>query len=281
MSDFVDACGRAVLHCLHPRVLLVSLLPLAVVLAMVFGLGWLYWEPSVAGVRATLERSQPLALAFEWLDSIGAAAVRAMFAPLVLVALAVPAVVLATLLLVAWLAAPALAGFVARERFAGLEASADAPGAWRNVGWSLACTAAALLALLVSLPLWFVPPLVLVLPPWLWGWLAYRVLAYAALARHADIDERHALLHERRWPLRTIGFVCGVVGMLPSLLWAAGAALLGPATPLMLAAVWLYTLIFVFASLWFAHYLLAALAALRGARAGLPDGQRSTSSATA
>ena len=35
-------------------------------------------------------------------------------------------------------------------------------------------------------------------------------------------------------------------------------------------AVWIYTLVFAFSALWFAHYALSALQALRAERDGLP-----------
>jgi hypothetical protein len=96
------------------------------------------------------------------------------------------------------------------------------PAAGAALGWSLVCALFALLALVLSVPLWFVPPLVLVLPPLIWGWLCYRVLAFDALARHAGTAERRFILHHHRWPLRLAGLMCGVLGALPSLLWSIG-----------------------------------------------------------
>ena len=48
---------------------------------------------------------------------------------------------------------------------------------------SLGSTVVALVALLLSLPLWFVPPLVLMLPPLIWGWLTYRVMSLRRAGR--------------------------------------------------------------------------------------------------
>jgi hypothetical protein len=64
-----------------------------------------------------------------------------------------------------------------------------------------------------------------------------------------------------------MGVVCGYLGALPSLLWAASAATLIFAPLLVVLSVWLYTLVFAFASCWFAHFALAELQRLRGARA--------------
>lgn len=263
MRAFVAAWWRAAVQCLHPSVMLIALLPLALVLGVVFLVGRLYWEGAVADIRSAMESWELLTPAFEWLEHVGAPRLRIVLAPMIVVALTVPLVVVGSLLLVAWLAAPLAAAWVAQRRFAGLQRSPQAPGLAGSVAWSLVCAAAALLALALSLPLWMVPPLVLLLPPWIWGWLVYRVLAFAALARHADGAERRQLLRQQRWALRSMGFACGLAALLPSLLWGAGAAPLALAPLLMLLAAALYTLIFVFASLWFAHYLLAALAAMR------------------
>jgi len=129
--------------------------------------------------------------------------------------------------------------------------------------WSLACTFAALAALVLSIPLWFVPPLVLVLPPLIWGWLTCRVFAFDVLAQHASAGERRYLLRRHRWPLLLMGVVSGYLGAVPSLLWAASAATLIFAPLLVVLSVWLYTLVFAFAACWFAHYLLAELQRLR------------------
>ena len=65
-----------------------------------------------------------------------------------------------------------------------------------------------------------------------------------------------------------IGIACGYLSAAPSLVWAASAMALVLAPLLIVVSIWLYTLVFAFSSLWFAHYALAALAAMR-AREGL------------
>ncbi len=266
MNAILDAFWRAAAYCLHPRVILWSLLPLAVAGGATALLGWWYWESAVAAVRASLEQWSLIAALMQWLDSIGAQMLHALVAPLIVVALAVPVIVVASLLLVATLMTPAIVKLVAVRRFPLLERKRG--GGWfQSLAWSLACTLAALAALILSIPLWFVPPLVLVLPPLIWGWLTYRVFAFDVLAAHASAAERRRILHEQRWPLLAIGVVCGYLGAAPSLLWAAGAATLIFAPVLVVASVWLYTLVFAFAAAWFAHFALGALQRLRAAQA--------------
>jgi hypothetical protein len=264
--QLADAFWRAAAYCLHWRVIALSLLPLVLAGGALALLGWLYWERSVDAVRAFLEDWALVAAALQWLERIGAQQLRTLIAPMVVVALAVPAVVLASLLLVATLMMPALVNLVAARRFPRLERRQGA-GWLASLGWALACGAAALLALVLSLPLWLVPPLVLLVPPLIWGWLACRVLAFDALAAHASAAERRLLLRRHAWPLLGMGLACGVMGALPTLLWALSAVTLIFAPLLAVLSVWLYTLVFAFGAAWFAHYLLAALHRLRAAEA--------------
>jgi hypothetical protein len=264
MRELLDAFWRAAGYCLHPRVILWSLLPLAVAGGAVAVLGWAYWESTIALVRGFLEQWSLVASMLQWLESIGANQLRTLMAPMIVVALSVPVVVVATLILVAMLVTPAVVRMVTRRRFEGLEQRQGCAW-WQGLLWSLACTLAAVLALGLSVPLWFIPPLVLVVPPLIWGWLTYRVFAFDVLASHATPSERRFLLRANRGWLLLMGVVCGYLGSLPSFLWAASAATLIFAPVLVVVSVWLYTLVFAFASCWFAHYLLAALQTLRNA----------------
>jgi hypothetical protein len=103
----------------------------------------------------------------------------------------------------------------------------------------------------------------MLIPPVIWGWLTYRVLTFDVLAVHASRDERLAITREHRLSLMCMGVVTGLMGAAPSLVWASGALFAAAFVVLVPIAVWLYTLVFAFSSLWFAHFALAALAELR------------------
>lgn len=60
-----------------------------------------------------------------------------------------------------------------------------------------------------------------------------------------------------------IGVFCGYLGAAPTLVWASGALFAAAFVILVPLAIWIYTLVFAFSSLWFAHYCLAALQAMR------------------
>jgi len=154
---------------------------------------------------------------------------------------------------------PAMARLVARRRFAELECR-HGGSALMSVLWTLGHTLLALLVLVLSMPLWLIPPLALFVPPLIWAWLAYRVFVFDVLSEHASSEERRQILREHRGGLLALGLVTGYLGAAPASL----LLLFMPMAPLLaFPAVWLYTLVFAFSSLWFAHYALAALADLR------------------
>lgn len=272
MRLLLDSFWRAVIYCLHPKVIGLSLLPLLIGAALALGLGWLYWEAAVAGVRETLERWALVDSALRWVESVVGGSFRAFIAPMIVVAAAVPMIVVLSVLLVALTMTPALVGLIEQRRFPGLERRHGA-GIFASVAYSLGCTLVAGLALLLSLPLWLVPPLVLVLPPLIWGWLTCKVMSFDALAAHASADERRAIAREHRWPLLGIGIVSGYLGAAPTLIWAVSATTLALAPLLIAVSVWLYTLVFAFSSLWFTHYALAALADRRADEAARGGGE--------
>jgi hypothetical protein len=262
MKLILDSFWRAAAYCLHPRVIVLSLLPLAIMVALSAGLGYFYWHPAVQWVGQVLESSSFMRNVWGWLQDIGAGDVKSVMAPLILVVALTPLIVLGSLLLVAAFMGPALAKLVAQRRFSSLERKYGGSIAL-SIAWSLGSTLLALIALVISLPLWLVPPLILVLPPLIWGWLTYRVMAFDALSEHASRDERREIFRRHRASLLGIGVLTGYLGAAPSIVWASGALFAAAFVILIPLAIWTYTLVFAFASLWFAHYCLAVLEALR------------------
>lgn len=262
MTLFLDSFWRAAGYCLRPRVIALSFLPLVLMVALSLGLGYYFWEPALDWVRAGLEASSVVNSVWEWLQSVGAGSIKMVLAPLVVIFAVTPVIVVLSLLLVAVLMTPALTALVAERRFPQLERKKGGSLA-KSLFWSFGSTLLAVVALIVSIPLWLVPPLVLVLPPLIWGWLTYRVMAFDALAEHASVEERQLLFKQHRMRLLSIGVVCGFLGAAPSLLWASGALFAAAFVILVPVAIWIYTLVFAFSSLWFAHYCLAALHLMR------------------
>ena len=266
MRLLLDSFWRAVAYCMLPRVIVLSLLPLALMVLLAAGLGYFYWDAAVAWTREALDAWPLLSSFWAWIGRLFSSDVTAALAPLVVVFGVTPLIVVLSLLIVAGFMAPALTKLVAERRFPTLEQKKGA-SFFGSVVRSLGATVLALIALVVSMPLWLIPPLVLILPPLIWGWLTYRVMSFDALAEHASPEERAALLRAHRLPLLCIGVLCGYLGAAPSIVWASGLLFAAAFFVLVPIAIWIYTLVFAFSALWFAHYCLDALTQLRAQRA--------------
>lgn len=265
MQSLIDSFWRAAAYCLHPRVIGLSLLPLVICGALAFGFMFFFWESAIAGVRATMESWLLIESALRWLDTMGLQSLRTGLAAIVVLAGLLPVVIVLSLLLVALCMTPAIVQLVAERRFPLLEKKRGAT-LLQSVAASLGATLLALVLIVLSMPLWLVPPLVMVLPPLIWGWLTYRVFGFDVLAEHASAEERRALLKAHRMPMLAMGVVCGYLGAVPSLIWAiAGISAIIFAPFVVLLAIWLYTLVFAFSTAWFTHYALGALQAQRAA----------------
>ena len=263
MGLLFDSFWRAVAYCVHPRVMALSVLPLLLMAGLAAALHYFYWDSAVEFVRTTLQTTPWLDSVWQWLRGWGVNTdVPTLVAPLLLIVALTPIVVMLALLVIGLLMTPALVSLVAARRFAALERKKGG-SFFLSLGWMLGSTALALVALLLSVPLWLIPPLVLLLPPLIWGWLTYRVMAFDALAEHADKHERRILLERHRWSLLFIGIVSGYLGAAPGIVWASGVVFAAAFIVLIPIALWIYTLVFAFSSLWFAHFALAALQQLR------------------
>lgn len=269
MSLFLDSFWRAVAYCLHPRVIALSFLPFVVMVSLSLGLGYFYWDAALESVRGWLESADLVKGMWGWLQGVGAGNVKQVVAPLIVIIAATPLIVLGSLLLVASFMSPALAALVARRRFPRLERKHGGSLAL-SITWSLGSTLLALIALIISMPLWLVPPLILILPPLIWGWLTYRVMAFDTLSEHASAPERRELFRRHRMWLLGIGVLSGYLGAAPGIVWASGALFAAAFVILVPIAIWIYTLVFAFASLWFSHYCLAALEIIRAESAAAP-----------
>jgi hypothetical protein len=272
MKPLLDSFWRAFAYCLHPRVLALSLLPLLVAGVVTLGLSVLFWESALAAVRSLLASWSLVDSALQWMTQFFGSGFRTVFVQMVVVALAIPVIVAFVLVLVGLWTTPAAVSMVARRRFPALERRHG--GAWwKGLLVSLGYTLLALLMVLVTLPLWLIPPLALILPPLIWGWLAAKVMGFDALAEHATAPEREAIVRAHRWPLLVIGILTGFLCGVPSIVWTLSPMLLIAAPFVMIGVVWLYTMIFTFSALWFTHYALTALEDLRRAEARMKAAQ--------
>ena len=262
MKLLIDSFWRALAYCLHPKVILLSLLPLILMAVIVTGLGAMYWDLAVNTVRTGMEDSPVMGWAWAWLGRVGLMNLKTVLAPLVIILAVTPLVMIMSLLAVSFMVTPALVSLVGTRRFPNLERKRGG-SLWQSVLWTLMSVNLAICALILTLPLWWLPPLAILLPALIWGWLTYRVMSYDVLAEHASGQERIELMKRHRFQLLGMGVLSGAMGAAPSLVWASGALFAAAFVILIPVAVWIYTLVFIFSALWFVHFLLLALSKLR------------------
>lgn len=266
MRSVMISFGRALLSQLHFRMLLLTVLPFVISLAIWSVLLWLGLQPTIDWLQAYFTDNGAFGTAGRILGWFGLGALKTVLVPLLAMWMLLPLMILTALLFVGTMAMPIIVRHVASRRYPELE--------WRRGGsiwgsvWVALSSFVVFVALwLLTLPLSLFPPLAFVVHPVLWGWLTYRVMAYDALAEHAGTHEYQNIVRLHRWPLLTIGAITGAMGAAPSLLWLGGALSVIFFPLLAAGAIWLYVLVFVFSGLWFQHYCLDALASFRGGSA--------------
>jgi hypothetical protein len=266
MKLLLDSFWRAAAYCLHPRVIALSLLPLLVMVLLALALGYFFWVPAVDAVRNFMASYEIVGSFMAWLDKMGFASLKLVLAPMLVVFVITPLIVVLALMAVAILMTPSMLSLVRDRRFPELERKrgGSAFGSVFVSSWSIVV---ALVLMVVSIPFWLIPPLVLILPPLIWGWLTYKVMVYDVLSEHASKDERRDLIRQHKGPLLGMGVITGYLGAAPSLVWASGAMFIAMAPVLVPLAIWIYTLVFAFSALWFSHYALSALHAMRLSKA--------------
>src|SRR5215471_4119462 len=100
MRDVLDAFWRAAAYCLHPRVIGLSLLPLAIGAALSGLAWWLFWDPVVAAVQSGLPGWPLVGAMVRWIEQWAGPSVREVLAPTIVVTLSLPLIVVVSVLLV-------------------------------------------------------------------------------------------------------------------------------------------------------------------------------------
>lgn len=262
----LDALWRALADCLRAKVIAWSLFPLLLLGLFAALLGFFWWDTAVLAVQGWLERASWLQWLWSWMGTSTAMA-SAVAAGVLVVLMASPILIMVALAIVAVVMTPTMVELVAQRRFQLLERKRGG-GVVSSALWALSTTAIALVALVLSAPLWLVPPMIVVLPPLIGGWLTYRVMTFDALAEHASQQERQTIFDMHRYRLILMGVVCGYAGAAPSIVWASGVVFAAAFWVLIPLAIWIYAVVLAFSSLWFAHYALTALYQLRAQAGG-------------
>ncbi|QWD82324.1 EI24 domain-containing protein [Polynucleobacter sp. MWH-S4W17] len=255
--------GMALVGTMHPRMLWLSFRPFLIVSVLWGCLIWLTWTPALETLSIFLTTSVFTSWIQEGLVWAGFENARVWIAPLFFVMLIIPLITISLLVFIAFSTVPSIVKIASRQsQFQDLECKKGG-GFFGSLIYSLWSALICLALVILTLPVWWVPPLVAVLPPLLWGWLTMRLMSYDVLAKHASIEERDLLLQKYRWPLLCMGIASGMLAAVPTFFWATSALALVLFPIVSFIALWIYSLIFVFAALWFSYFLLDALKQLR------------------
>lgn len=269
----LDAFGRAVVSQLHMRMLLLTVVPFLLSLAIWGVVLFFSLQPLYDWVHAYFAGHDLFGMVGGWLDAVGAGFATYVMVPLVAMWVLLPLMILTALAFIALFAMPSIIRHVASRHYPQLERR-QGGSIWGSLWVSLYSFVIFAFLWVVSLPLALVPPLGLIVQALLWGWLTYKVLSYDALAEHADPQEYRLLQRRHRVALLLIGTLTGTMGAAPMLLWLGGALAVFLFPVFAAFSIWLYVLVFIFTGLWFSHYCLAALAEMRmaaGDTARAPD----------
>jgi hypothetical protein len=265
MSSLCISLGRALLSQLHFRMLMLTLMPF-LLSVLLWGVAlWLGLQPMIDWIQTYFADNDGFRIAGGVLGWLGLGALKTVIVPLIAMWVLLPLMILTALIFIGTLAMPTIVRHVASRYYPGLEMRKGG-SIWGSLWISLFSFVTFLALWIVTLPLSVIPPLGFFIHPALWGWLTYRVMAYEALAEHADRDERKEILRIHRWPLLVIGAITGAMGTAPTLLWLGGVLSVVFFPVLAGVSIWLYVLVFVFSGLWFQHYCLAALKTYRDAK---------------
>lgn len=267
MRLFATSFGRALLSQLHIKMLLLTVLPFVVSMA-IWGIA-LWWglQPMIDWLQGYFVIHNGFGVAGTILSWFNMSALKTIIVPLLAMWALLPLMILTALVFVGLWAIPAIARHVGGRHYPHLDRRRG--GSWWGSLWtSLWCFALFAFVWIITLPVSIFPPLALIIHPVLWGWLTYRVMAYDTLADYASAEERRLMLHRHRWPLLLIGIIAGTMGAAPTLLWLGGALSVIFFPVLAAGAIWLYVLVFVFTGLWFQYYCLEALSQMRERPAG-------------
>jgi CysZ protein len=236
MKPVFSALFRALRDLFHPKVLLLTLLPLSIAFLLWTILLYYYWGALTWQLGQFLVYINPWPSAFNF----NAAAVANVLVWIVALFLILPLVYFTAVILTSIFAMPFLLKLICGRDYPGLQKMRGGSN-FGSVYNALAAGVVYLLGWLIILPLWLLPPVGFIASIVLTGYLNKRLFSYDALAEHASREERRALIQQYGQELWLLGVVTALAQFIPL------ANLLAP----------------IYAGLAYIHFSLDRLTALR------------------
>lgn len=212
MDKVFRALGSAVRSLVHPIILAVMVVPMALSLAVWVAVGWLAWDAWSHLVQAHVVGWMPASWTAKW-DLAWLGTVAALMGAAIALA---PMVIVTSLLIATLFAMPILLDHVASQSFPALERKRG--GTVSGSAWNAVVALGGFLLLWVlTLPLWLIGPLALVLPLLLSANLNQRLFRYDALSEHASAAEMRWIFDQARGRLFLLGLITGLMYFIPPL----------------------------------------------------------------
>lgn len=217
MADVLNAFLRALLSQLHPKMLVLLVVPFVVAILFWIVVGAVVWDPLTDFLRVELfQDSRVLRWIYGWTARFGVSDLGGLASVLVALMLIVPLMFVTALLLIALLAMPAVSRHLAGRTYRDVERRGSwsvAAGLWNAV----AATTVFMAGYLLTMPLWLIPPLGFVVPWFFWGWLTARVMRFDSLVEFADPAERRTLIRRHRVDYLVLGLLVTALNYVPPL----------------------------------------------------------------
>lgn len=243
----------------HPSMMWLTVRPF-VIIGVVWSIFlWFTWNPLLDWTKFIITQSWLSMWITKVLSNVGWEGVRAALSPYLVVVMLMPLIIISLIVVVSYSSMTAIMKFVERQKsYQGIRQAKG--GSFFGSLWNtIALSFLGLFLMFVSFPLWWIPPLFSIIPPCIWGWFTAKLMSYDVLTLHADKEERDRICREKRFGLLFIGIVSGLLGAVPTFFWLSSIFVLILFPFVSLFMMWVYSLIFIFVSLWFGHYLLFAL----------------------
>lgn len=209
--NVLGAVLYGVANLFHPRMLWLMIWPMLVALAVWGSVALVLWTRLALWLAALLKQWLEPALGFVRLDFGDATLVAA---NVILFLLFVPLVYLTALFILGVFGMQKMVDHVAARSFPQLQrrhGGGTAGSVWNGI----VALAGMLLLFIISLPLWFLPPLWPMIPLAILTWGNQRLLRYDALAEHAAEAEMARIFRERRGALYLLGFLLALLAYVP------------------------------------------------------------------
>jgi hypothetical protein len=235
-----QAFRRALVPQLHPKMLLLLVLPFIIAFVGAVVLLWGFWTPLTHWLDSQASGWSVVNTLDGWMLAVGLFSLKLYMVPLLALAILLPLSGILGLVVAALFVMPLVLRHLEQREYQGLRRQgtlSTAVGTWNAIWVGLLFV----LGWLLTMPLWLVPPFPVILPIFWWAFAFNRMLRVDALIEHASVEERRLLWKRYNGAFWIMGGLLSLINLFP------------PA--------WL--VLPVFSALLFAHFSLQALRSLR------------------